>query len=515
VVLTGTCTTVNSAAIRSGRFDDYLIKAEFSTTGTYHGYNVKVGQSTFNELTIQNPVVHIASYYDNYKFRALSGFSADNISYKTSGEPAIYHTRYGTDASTYEHKGLLTGTATLLLDGSTATKYLYTGMYYDNKKQLIQSHSTHHLGGVDSEFTAYNFTGQPVNRKTRHTMGTATQIEHYTYLYDHAGRLVETKHKLNSGAEVVLARNEYDELGRLKATTKNDKANLKTTYAYNIRSWTKSISGPLFSQTLYYNDKVTAHNYSDYTPAYNGNISGMEWKTETEALRSYRFKYDKLSRLANAAYNGMISGGDNNTSYNYDKHGNITRLIRRGKNNPSYCVVDDIAMEYNGNQLKRATDSGVNIIPAASADFKDNKTPEGTIEYTYNANGAMNKDLNKGITGIQYNSLNLPQSIEIDNPNVKGRTKYMYTATGVKLQVIHETDMNLQAATVMATAPFSTQATDTKTTDYVGNKVYENGTLKRTLIDGGYIEGTTYYFFLADHLGNNRVVANASGTVIQ
>uniref|UniRef100_UPI003AF00B1A RHS repeat-associated core domain-containing protein n=1 Tax=Dysgonomonas gadei TaxID=156974 RepID=UPI003AF00B1A len=71
------------------------------------------------------------------------------------------------------------------------------------------------------------------------------------------------------------------------------------------------------------------------------------------------------------------------------------------------------------------------------------------------------------------------------------------------------------AATVMATAPFSTQATDTKTTDYVGNKVYENGTLKRTLIDGGYIEGTTYHFFLTDHLGNNRVVAKADGTVIQ
>ncbi|SBV90588.1 exported hypothetical protein [uncultured Dysgonomonas sp.] len=75
--------------------------------------------------------------------------------------------------------------------------------------------------------------------------------------------------------------------------------------------------------------------------------------------------------------------------------------------------------------------------------------------------------------------------------------------------------MNLQAATVMATAPFSTQATDTKTTDYVGNKVYENGTLKRILIDGGYIEGTTYHFYLTDHLGNNRVVAKADGTVIQ
>jgi len=54
-----------------------------------------------------------------------------------------------------------------------------------------------------------------------------------------------------------------------------------------------------------------------------------------------------------------------------------------------------------------------------------------------------------------------------------------------------------------------------KTTDYAGNIIYENGSLKRILIDGGYIEGGVYYFYLTDHLGNNRVVANSSGAVIQ
>jgi len=39
--------------------------------------------------------------------------------------------------------------------------------------------------------------------------------------------------------------------------------------------------------------------------------------------------------------------------------------------------------------------------------------------------------------------------------------------------------------------------------------------LKRILIDGGYIEGGVYYFYLTDHLGNNRVVANSSGAMIQ
>jgi len=49
--------------------------------------------------------------------------------------------------------------------------------------------------------------------------------------------------------------------------------------------------------------------------------------------------------------------------------------------------------------------------------------------------------------------------------------------------------------------------------------IYENGTLSRILIDGGYItmSGTipTYHYDIQDHLGNNRVVFNQSGTVEQ
>ncbi|WP_291529219.1 RHS repeat domain-containing protein [Bacteroides sp. UBA939] len=45
--------------------------------------------------------------------------------------------------------------------------------------------------------------------------------------------------------------------------------------------------------------------------------------------------------------------------------------------------------------------------------------------------------------------------------------------------------------------------------------IYENNALKRILIEGGYFEGGTYYFYLTDHLGNNRVVAKGSGTIVQ
>lgn len=58
-------------------------------------------------------------------------------------------------------------------------------------------------------------------------------------------------------------------------------------------------------------------------------------------------------------------------------------------------------------------------------------------------------------------------------------------------------------------------ASNSKSTDYIGNRIYENSPLKRILVDGGYIEGGVYYYYLQDHLDNNRVVANANGAVVQ
>ena len=55
----------------------------------------------------------------------------------------------------------------------------------------------------------------------------------------------------------------------------------------------------------------------------------------------------------------------------------------------------------------------------------------------------------------------------------------------------------------------------TKVTDYIGNKVYEQGVLKKILVDGGYIEDGKYYFTLQDHLGNTRMVLSQEGSIVQ
>ena len=477
-VLTGTCTNTPDA----NTIGNTVVCAAYpaSGAGSYMGYNL-------SGITLAGYKIMSANYYDNYSFRGLSGFSNPALGYEAAGISAHYLTRYGTDASSYEHKGLLTGTARGILSDSGTLTYMYAAWYYDNRGQRIQTKSTNHLtGGMEKEYIAYNFTGQPLFRTQVHAAtGKTTQTEEYSYNYDHAGRLTQVKHKLNGATEIVLAQNTYDETGRLKTSKKGSLP--ASTYTYNVRSWMKSITGTLFSQTLYYNDS-----YAGNTRCYNGNISAMSWKTGSETLRGYRFGYDGLSRMTKAEYllNGSLSDSYKVPSITYDKHGNITALQRWGKTSSGYGLVDNLTMGYNGNQLQYVTDAAVKTpdVAAGLNDFRDASSLTWG-EYAYNANGAMTKDLNKGISDIQYNSLNLPSKLVINDVT----NRYDYAVDGTKLRVTRGTDV----------------------VDYVGNKIYENGSLKRILIEGGYIENGAYHFYMQDHQGNNRVVATGTGTVVQ
>ncbi|WP_159292209.1 RHS repeat domain-containing protein [Tenacibaculum maritimum] len=77
-------------------------------------------------------------------------------------------------------------------------------------------------------------------------------------------------------------------------------------------------------------------------------------------------------------------------------------------------------------QLTKVTENGSSLIK--SEGFKD---VNNVIDYTYDVNGNMTKDLNKGITNISYNHLNLPTKIHFHNG---GSIDYKYDARGVKLE---------------------------------------------------------------------------------
>ena len=67
---------------------------------------------------------------------------------------------YGT-CYTESSKGLLTGNVTARMDATGVTGYDYAAFYYDERGRIIKSRATNHMGGIEEEYVAYSFTGEP------------------------------------------------------------------------------------------------------------------------------------------------------------------------------------------------------------------------------------------------------------------------------------------------------------------------------------------------------------------
>ena len=421
-----------------------------------------------------SPTVLVQSYYDGYGFVGGTGLPTGQFTKDTSG--------YG--------RGSLTGSAVTVFGSSTK---IYKAFYYDIKGRMTKSVQNNLLSGYDITSTVYTFSNKPSGVTHTHTAsGKTTRTEVYTYTYDHADRISKVQHSLG-GTSITLYDATYDNFGRLLTKQYHGTSINKLTYAYNLRSWLTGISGTCFTQNVYYNTGVG-------TAKYNGNISSMTWKSGNEStVRGYKFTYDGLDRVLNATYGetASISTNANRFSENvtgYDKNGNIKGLQRYGQlSSTSYGLIDNLTLTLNGNQLSCVEDAVSTAAYGTNTAFVNGASVAG--EYAYDANGNLTKDLNKGITDIQYNVLNLPSTVSFSDGST---ITYTYGADGTKLRTVHKI------------------GSTTTTTDYCGNVIYENGTQKLLLTEEGYINLTgtqQYHYYLKDHQGNNRVVINQSGTV--
>ncbi|MCF2876119.1 MULTISPECIES: RHS repeat domain-containing protein, partial [unclassified Tenacibaculum] len=274
----------------------------------------------------------------------------------------------------------------------------------------------------------------------------------------------------------------------------NNKGLQTVDYKYNVRGWLKNINqdtntndGDLFNFTLAYNKPTSGG------ALFNGNISQTSWNTlnTDTSSKTYTYSYDALNRILGAT--GVNGSNYNVSGITYDKNGNILSLIRNGHTNvgaTSFGVMDNLVYSYdNGNKLTKVLDNGNDIYG-----FKDGANT--TTEYTYDVNGNMKTDANKGITNIVYNHLNLPTQVTIGGQNIT----YTYDAAGMKLKkVVNGT-----------------------TTEYAGNYMYENNVLQFFSHPEGYVkvENVTsstssgsaqaqvemsYVYQYKDHLGNVRL----------
>ncbi|MCD7972579.1 MAG: DUF6443 domain-containing protein [Candidatus Azobacteroides sp.] len=522
VILSGIYPTSATRASLTSTFADIIV--------TERPWNGMYGYTSGSQPDVEPADVLVVNYYDDYDHLLSQAGANQQLAWE---DKAGYGKRYiNSDCPACSPKGLLTATRVKRLNDSN--REIVSAFYYDDKGRLVQQRSTNHTGGLEKEFMAYDFVGNLLKKYHEHTTSaTSTAVtETWSYVYDHAGRLMDTWHKINNEPAVCLSQNTYNEKGELKSKKlhANTGSNSKNTiaYAYNIRGWITSISSPLFYQHLFYNTGL-----DDKNKSWSGNIGRTEWKTGTEYPRYYSFTYDGLSRMKKADYSQLFvsndAEGENFYSEEvvaYDKNGNIRRLKRNGLYantggfvpRHKYGNIDDLTLNYNGNQLLQVTESSPNVFENVphSMDFKKTTVTGYETQYRYDRKGRMVTDYNKYIHKIEYNLLDLPKKITTLHGH---QVEYMYDAAGVKRQAKYTTNLTAPTTPIITTTPVTATHTQVSTTDYYGNKIYREGNIAMVLTPEGYLAKQNgswqYNYYLRDHLGNIRVVQDASGNILE
>ena len=205
----------------------------------------------------------------------------------------------------------------------------------------------------------------------------------------------------------------------------------------------------------------------------------------------------------------------------YDANGNITSISRYGKKSSGYGLMDNLTITYSGNQLSNVSETVADYDYSGSFEYKKAKGSQ----YMYNRNGSLIADKSRGIVYITYDFNNNPKQIYFDNGNV---TKYVYSASGEKLRVVHYTakpNITRQFGRLPAELTVA-QILQSDSTDYLlgGSLVLKNGKIDKYLFEGGYCQATAtgaytdtfaFHYYNQDHLGNNREVVDPSGNVVQ
>jgi RHS repeat-associated protein len=489
------------------------------TGATLAEINSAANQDTLSIAAV-NPLPGIPSsaltpltytFYDNYNYSGKhNAVTGDFTAPQYAGSP---YAEVITAVSTLT-KGLVTGTKVRVLG---TDQWLTTTTYYTDKGRVLQTISDNIGGGKEVLSSLYDFSGKLLSTFLRHTnlrSGTVPQTTVMTQqLYDAAGRVTDVIKQLNGGVKRTIAKNSYDELGQLKTKRLHaiDATQLETlNYEYNIRGWLRSINKGYIAAPATYTSWFTQELNYDYgfrDKQLNGNIAGTKWKSRSDGKgRAYGFSYDNASRLTIADFTQNNTGANwdktmHDFSVNglsYDANGNIQFMTQRGMNGTSIQVIDSLKYGYqlNSNKLSFVTDRRNNT-QSQLGDFKEINNNE-TADYAYDSSGNMIRDLNKNITAIAYNHLNLPELITITG---KGTIRYQYDAVGNKVRKV-VTDNS--AATTRIT-----------TTDYMGGMVYRNDTLEligheegriRPVFAAGQPVKYYYDYFVKDHLGNTRMV---------
>jgi len=500
------------------------------------------------------------TFYDDYANTPDKQYSTTYNSLLDAGtNQHVEALPFNADQRGVQTLGLVTGTRTRVLEDPsdlTIGAWLTAASFYDDRARVIQTQSDNYRGGQDTLTTLYNFTGQPITTYLAHAnpqapAGGNTRIK-TNFSLDASNRILQVYKTVNDTSTRLLSQHDYDQLGQLKQKQLGQTATgsfLETQdCSYNIRGWLKGINRD-------YADNDNSHGANDrwfgmdlsYDWGFdnnqlNGNIAGNKWRSKGDGKqRAYGFGYDAANRILFADFNQYSSNwdktagldfsstmGDGSNPFSaYDENGNILAMRQLAWQLGGSKTIDSLKYTYNtnSNKLKNVID-GQNDPQTTLGDFRTSSLSPynsgkttGAIDYNYDLNGNLTRDLNKDIgsqttDGIIYNYLNLPGKITFRSATgTKGTITYTYDAAGNKLKkTTLDNAGGFQTVTTYIGA-FQYQGKQTLGTgsgpaDTLQIFGHEEGRVRVTTdTTGGHnTTGFKYDYFLKDHLGNTRMV---------
>ncbi len=485
----------------------------------------------------------LATQYDSYGRPSATGFATSTTitpEIMTNGVTVTYNPSLATT---------LTSTAYSTVAGTELGKpirtYNYFGTYlesflqYDSYGRLNNTYSNNQLYSPAGAISVTNFSekialnydlADNILTKTRthkpNATTTRTIVERMDY--DNGLRLKQMRHQIDAMPEQILSYADYNVKNQLVTKRMGKVGSLnylqKVDYAYNSLGWLTGINRPapalglarplaycdfpvafaanptdldkndLFSMDLKYENPNAsfAPSGTTTTPQHGGNISQVVWQVRGRERQAYTLNYDAVNRMTEAAYSdistgGTVTGNRYDEKLTYDIRGNINTLQRWGLTTScGWGMIDNLTYNYGSNGYNIT--NKLNSVTESSDLTKGFKTVSNGSAYSYDNNGNMTADPNKGITSIAYNHMNLPTTITFTGGN---SISFLYDAGGNKLR---------------KTVSGSTNYVQ----NYVGGIEYKDNVLEAIYHAEGRVTTINgvlkYEFALKDHLGNTRLM---------
>ena len=273
----------------------------------------------------------------------------------------------------------------------------------------------------------YDLISGNVNKVTYQPDNQKEQFIH-KYDYDADNRITQVSTSKDNVVWEKEADYSYYDHGPLARTVIGDKEIQGVDYIYTLQGWLKSVNGEKAQQTndigqdglsvaqdafgfaLNYYSGDYKSRYNDNTPflysrtngqeqandLYNGNIKEMvtsliDLDQNLLSTQYNYYRYDQLNRIKSMNSTPMGGSTTYNSTYSYDKNGNLTYLTRKVNDN----FIDDFTYKYlnqNSNQLGYIDDT-----VASGVDDKD-IDDQKYGNYTYDEIGQLTRDNAEGLT---------------------------------------------------------------------------------------------------------------------